>query len=579
MEYKRLARWDLSSLFPDRDSWEAQFSAIGERLERLRKSNGTFLDSVAALVETIQLIEEIESSTEALYIYTYLQHLENEEGSEMLEKADHFLDNVNSSLLEEFAQLHAIDEALLDHLCKTDSSLNVYRQYLTRIRKEESMRRLQQESAIEELDNPFESPFYVYEKLLTDELIFDSVIDERGREVEANDSTYLQLLMSHDSELRRNTFYSVQRAYGRVAPMLVVNLQSHVRKSLLDGLRISERSVLENRLVEEGLTIADYENLIRVVEAHVPLLHRLHEIRKNRLGVDELHWYDLYHSLVPGYSFSVEYKLAQHMVRDALSVLGEEYQDVIESAFQEGWIDVYPRKGKMPGAFAVGVYKAHPYVALNYSGSLDDVFALVHELGHAAHLKLTQKHQPFCYASPSFLISEIVALVNEHLLMEYLITTSESSEMRDFLINFSLEQYRGKVFRQTLNSEFERTLYETIQSGQALDHEALGHRYTRFLGDYYGPSLVIGVDLRNEWLRIRHLYKNFYFYNYPLGFLLAGTIAKRILEGQNEMRAKFLIVLKKGNSIELSELLQLLDLDLHDETTLDDAFLGMKRWL
>lgn len=565
MESKRLARWDLSDLFQDRHSWETQFDAIGEKVQRLSEINSAPIDSAAAMVRAIRLIEEIESSTEALYIYAYLQFLEDEEGSELMERADQFLDEVNSSLSIHFTQIQAIPEDVLDHLCKKDSSLRPYRQYLARIRKERCV-------SLDQEPGSFESPVYVYERYVADKLIFDPVMDKRGLKVEMNDSTYLQLLMSHDSVLRRNAFYSVQRAYGQLASILVGNLQTHIQKSLLDRPCIDGGSVLENKLVEEGLTLRDYENLIRVVEARVPLLHRLHEIRRERLGVDELHWYDLYHSLMPDYSITVEYGMAQKMVRDSLSMLGEEYQDVIESAFQEGWIDVYPRKGKVNGSFAVGAYNAHPFVSLNYTDTLDDVFALAHELGHAAHLKLSQANLPFCYASPSLLITEIVALVNEHLLMEHLISTSDSKEMRDFLINFSLEQYRGKVFRQALNSEFERSLYETIQSGQTLNHEELGDRYIRMLRDYYGPSLVLDVELRYEWLRIRHLYKNFYLYNYPLGFLLAGTIAKRILEDQNEMRAKFLTVLKKGDRINLSELLLLLDLDLQKETTLDDAF-------
>jgi oligoendopeptidase F len=258
--------------------------------------------------------------------------------------------------------------------------------------------------------------------------------------------------------------------------------------------------------------------------------------------------YDLYVPLVEETQKDIPYSEALSTVRKSLEPLGEDYLTVFDRGISEGWVDVYENKGKKNGAYSWGSYGTHPYVLLNYNGTLRDVFTLAHEMGHAIHSWYSHSNQPYIYGDYTIFLAEVASTTNESLLLRYLLENSESSEDRMYLLNYMLEQIRTTVYRQTLFAEFERKVHRMVEEGEALTAEVLKAVWHRLNVDYYGPSIAVDDRIDIEWARIPHFYSSFYVYQYVTGFSAATCFTDKILSGGKEDRNRYLEFLKKGSS-------------------------------
>ncbi|HEY8343384.1 MAG TPA: oligoendopeptidase F, partial [Calditerricola sp.] len=401
----------------------------------------------------------------------------------------------------------------------------------------------------------------VYGMLSDADLRFPTIRDEDGDEVELTKGRYLTFLESPDRRVRREAFTALYRVYESKVHTFAALFAASVKKDVFFARARHYRSALEAALTPNRIPVAVYTQLIDTVRRHLPLLHRYLALRKKALGLDELHMYDLYVPLAR-LKRTVPYEKAAELVTRALAVLGDDYVRVLKEAFASRWIDVYENRGKRSGAYSWGAYGTHPYVLLNYQGTLHDVFTLAHEMGHALHSHYSWTHQPYVYAHYRIFVAEVASTVNEILLVRHLLARTQDPTERLALLHHQLEQFRTTVFRQTMFAEFEKWAHEQVEGGQPLTAETLCTQYRQLNEAYHGPAVTVDPQIAYEWARIPHFYTPFYVYQYATGYAAAIALAQGILERPKEAVPRYLAFLKAGSSDTPIALLQRAGVDM-----------------
>ncbi len=329
-------------------------------------------------------------------------------------------------------------------------------------------------------------------------------------------------------------------------------------------------SSLEASLFRTEVPVSVYDNLIETVHANMDKMERYVALRKRLLGVESLHSYDLYTPLIPGSSENIPFEQAKQTVYDALACLGDEYRSILKEGFDHRWIDVYENAGKRSGAYSAGAM-VHPYVLLNYSGTLDSQFTLAHEMGHAVHSYLSNKHQPVIDHDYVIFVAEVASTCNEALLMQYLLDRTEDKKERAALINHFLEQFRTTLYRKTMFAEFEMIIGRLEQEGATLTRQLLNEEYGKLIRRYFGPDLVLDPEIECEWMRIPHFYYNYYVFQYATGFSAAIALSRRILRGGKPAGADYLRFLSGGCSVSPINLLKIAGVDMSTPEPIQNA--------
>ena len=328
-------------------------------------------------------------------------------------------------------------------------------------------------------------------------------------------------------------------------------------------------------LSQNNIPVNVYTNLIDTVNRRMELMHRYVRLRKRALGVDELHMYDVYAPMVPDYSMKVGYDEAKEMVLEGMRPLGEHYGRILREGFDGGWIDVRENQGKRSGAYSWGEYGTHPYVSLNYSDRLDDVFTLAHEMGHAIHTYHSNKKQPHVYAGYRIFVAEVASTCNEVLLMRSLLEKCTDNREKKYLLNHFLEQFKGTLFRQTMFAEFEMQTHEALRNGEALGAQDICNIYRKLNEKYFGSDMVLDKQIEYEWARIPHFYTPFYVYQYATGFSAAIAIARSLIDGykkgDDSAREGYFRFLSGGSSMHPIELLKLCGIDMTSPAPVEAA--------
>jgi oligoendopeptidase F len=328
---------------------------------------------------------------------------------------------------------------------------------------------------------------------------------------------------------------------------------------------------LERYLSASFIPTSVYTNLVNTVNNNLDLMHKYVELRKKALGVDELHFYDVYAPMVADYKWEVSYEEAKEMALKALEPLGEEYVNTVRTGYENGWVDVYENEGKRSGAFSWGCYGTRPYIFLNYTNTLNDVFTLIHETGHAMHTYYSNKIQSFAYSGYKIFVAEVASTVNESLLMQYLLKNCKDKEQKKYLLNHYFEQFKGTLYRQTMFAEFEMKAHEMVENGEVLSAKNLNDLYLGLNKKYFGDEMVMDDNIAYEWARIPHFYTPFYVYQYATGYSAAIAISLKILEGDNEVIEGYKNFLKSGSSLHPIETLKLAKVDMTKPEVVEDA--------
>lgn len=543
--------WNLADIFPTDEDWQAAYAAAQRSPEKLRSYEGKLSDA-KTLLEFLRYSDELSVVLDRLGNYAQRKADEDTRSAAYQEMSALFLNlAIETSRAAAFStpEILSIPDETLEGFFREEPALSQYRLLIDRVLRQRShVLSPEGEALLAAAGQLGQSPDDIFSYLNDADMRFDDVLDSEGVTHAVTHGSFSALLQSPDRTLRRAAFESLYSVYGqfRNTSAALLSAQMKQLQFFADARRYG--SALEASLDENEVPAEIYHSLITAVRDGFPAMHRYVSLRKRLLGLDELHFYDLYTPIVAGQDIQVSYDEAWETALEALAPLGEDYLSLLREGRENRWIDVYENQGKRSGAYSASVYGVHPYVLLNYTGKLDDMFTLVHEMGHSLHSCLSNRTQPVTYAHYVIFVAEVASTCNEALLMRHLLSKTTDPERRAYLINHFLEQFRTTLYRQTLFAEFELWCSEQIRTGQALTAESLSARYAELCREYYGEEIVLDEQIALEWARIPHFYYDFYVYQYATGFSAAVALSERILrEGEPAVR-DYLAFLSGGSS-------------------------------
>ena len=563
--------WDLTPVFESDAAWRAALEAAEASVAGLSDIPGTLGVSAAALKAGLDRVYAVSEAAERVYAYAMLK--KSEDGGdparqEMEARALSMLVALQTATAFVNPEILAIPADALEDFMK-DDGLAVYRHIVDDVaRGRAHILDAQGERMLAMLGDAGQTPSNAFEMLTEVDMRFPPVHDESGAEVPLTHGSFGVYRVSRSQAVRREAFETYFGEYRRFINTLAATYAGSVKLDCFNADVRGYESACAAALFGDNVPVELYDTLVEAVHGALGSMREYIELRKSRLGIDTLNLYDLYVPIVEDVEIDMPFEEAKRVVKAALRPLGEAYQALLDRAFEEKWIDVYENQGKHTGAFAMGVYGAHPYVLLNYTGKLDDAFTLAHELGHAMHSYFSDHAQPYASHDYSIFVAEVASTVNEVLLTRYLLSVETDPARRAMLLNHFLEGFRTTVFRQTLFAEFERRAHALYQSGTPLTAEALSGVYHELNALYYaGCEINDFCDV--EWARIPHFYTAFYVYQYATGFSSAVAIADGILKSGDA--SAYLRFLTTGGSDYPIEELKLAGVDLTRPDAVADA--------
>ena len=567
--------WNLEEIYPDTAAWEAELAQGIALSDRIAEREGHLAESAAQLLETLQLYEAFVRIEDRVGGYAFMRQDEDTADparQQLFLKAQ----NVSAKAQEKLAFLEPeileIPEETLQQFYKEETGLAEFQIMIREIRRQRAHALpVAMERLLASAQEMASAPHQAFGMLANADLKFPSVTDAEGNEVQITNGRFVPLQMSPDRALRKETFEKFYTRYAEFKNTWAALYDGQVRQQIFYARARKYASTFEAAVDGNHVDPAVCDNLFDSVHRNLDKMHRYVALRKKLLGVDELHMYDVYTPMIPDYSANVTYDEAKEISLKALAPLGEEYLSVVKEAYENRWIDVVENEGKRGGAYSSGVYDVHPYMLLNYNNTLDDVFTLVHEMGHSMHTWYSNKNQNILNARYKIFVAEEASTTNEILLLEYLLGKAGSRQERAYLINHYLESFKSTLYRQTMFEEFERRTNAMAEAGTPLTAETLSETYYQLNKEYFGPAMVSDPLIAYEWCRIPHFYYNFYVYQYATSFAASVAIAHRILE-QGEAAVKpYLEFLSSGCTNDPVSLLKIAGVDLSTAAPIDEA--------
>ena len=566
--------WALEDLYPSDESWEQALSALTARQAEAAAFAGKLGESGETLCAFLHLVEDVDGQSELLANYAMRkadQDTRNATYQAMVGKLMGVLTAVSAAFSFATPEIMAIPEEALEGFYKAAPGLERYRRYLNneRRRREHTLSAAEERllAAAGEMAN---APETVFGAFLNADMRYPDAVDSEGKPHALSQSTFVPLEESSDRALRKSAYENLYNTLGgmRNTAAGLLDAQNKQQKFFAEARKYG--SAREAAMDRTNVPVSVYDNLIEAVHRNMDKMHRYVRLRKKLLGVDELHFYDVYTPLLKDEPAKIPFAQAKQTVYDALYPLGDGYRAILKEGFENRWIDVYENQGKRGGAYSAGT-KVHPFVLLNYSGSLDSQFTLAHEMGHALHSYLSNKHQNQIDSDYVIFVAEVASTCNEALLMEYLLKKTTDKKERVFLINHFLDQFKGTIYRQTMFAEFEKFMGAAVDAGQTLTADMLCAEYARLCKLYYGEDMVVDDQIAMEWARIPHFYYNYYVFQYATGYSAAIALSRRILrEGENAVK-DYLGFLSGGCSKSPIDLLKGAGVDMTSPAPVNDA--------
>ena len=571
-------KWAVSDLYSSDEAWEKDYNSILELTDQPSELKGRMGESAGMLYKALKEYEQVEYITERVYVYAFMKYYEdtgNSKYQEISGKAQMAAMKVSEKYAFLEPELISIDADVLDKYISEDERLGMYKHFIDDcLAGKEHTLSEKEEALLAKASQMSTVPNEVFSKFNNADVHFGSIIDESGNKVELTNGTYVKYMQSQQRSVRKEAFECLYKEYKQHINTLAACFYGNVKQAVFKAEARKYESTLHMYLSDSFIPVDVYKNLINTVDDNLNLMHRYVDIRKKALGVDELHFYDIYVPMVADYEWKVTYDEARQMVLEALAPMGEEYVAKVKEGFETGWVDVYENKGKRTGAFSWGAYGTHPYVFLNFSGTLDDVFTIIHEMGHAMHTYYSNSNQPYIYAGYKIFVAEVASTCNEALLMNYLLESCKNDKddkRRKYLLNHYFEQFKGTLFRQTMFAEFEMTAHKMVEEGNVLTADNLCDVYRKLNEKYFGSECVIDDEIAYEWARIPHFYTPFYVYQYATGYSAAIAISTKILAGDEQVIAGYRKFLSGGSSMHPIELLKLCGIDMTRPDVVQEA--------
>ena len=566
--------WATEDLFPSDESWEQALVTLQEDRNTLISYAGRLGESGQILFQYLENAERIAAKESLLAEYIMRKADEDTRDAKYQALSGKFMSvyvDLQTAISFETPQIMAIPEEMLDAFYTACPELERYRRYLTETRRLKAHTLSDAEERIlASAGEMAQAPNTIFDVLSDADMTYPDAIDGKGNHHPLSAGTFVMLEESQDRELRKSAYENLYHTLGSFRNTAASILDAQNKQLKFFAQCRKYENAFEASLDATGVPSSVYLNLIEAVHQNLPKLHRYVSLRKKLLGVDELHFYDVYAPLCREEQAAIPFSEAKQTVYDALYPLGDDYRKILKEGFEGRWIDVYQNQGKRSGAYSSGS-QVHPFVLLNYTGSLDSQFTLAHEMGHALHSYFSNKHQHFVDSNYVIFVAEVASTCNEALLMEYLLSKTTDKQRRIVLINHFLEQFKGTLYRQTMFAEFELNIGRMTARGETLTADALCAEYRRLNEMYFGPDMVVDDEIALEWARIPHFYYNYYVFQYATGYSAAIALSRRILrEGDSAVR-DYLGFLSGGCSKSPIDLLKGAGVDMTSPAPVNDA--------
>ena len=573
-EIREQDKWAIHDIYATDELWEEDLNKAKAYVPAYAGYVGKLGQDAKTLLAFLKMEEEVAVLADALGNYAMRRSDEDARVSKYQAMAASVMSAyVELSSASSFAtpEIMAISDETMERFYAECPELERYRRYLNDIRRRRAhVLTPAEEKLLAAAGEMANAPDTIYGMLTDADLTFPDVADAEGNLHPLSQGTYISYMESSDRVLRKNAFETLYHTYGAFKNSISAVLSAQVKQLQYFAQARKYTSSLEASLDATNVPVAVYTNLIEAVHKNLDKMYRYVDLRKKLLGVDELHMYDLYTPLVAGVDKKTPIEEAKKNVYDALAPLGDDYRKILQQGFDNRWIDIYENAGKRSGAYSAGA-KVHPFVLLNYTGTLDSQFTLAHEMGHALHSYLSNKHQNPLDSEYVIFVAEVASTCNEALFMEHLLSKTTDKKERAYLINHFLEQFRSTLYRQTMFAEFELNIGKMAQEGTALTPDVLNAEYRRLNRLYYGESIVLDDEIDMEWMRIPHFYYNYYVFQYATGYAAAIALSRRILrEGETAVK-DYLEFLSGGCSKSPIDLLKGAGVDMSTTKPVEEA--------
>ena len=579
-------KWAIEDLYKDDEDWKRDYELLKSRIPELTKFRGRLGESAEVLLSMQKLSDELNQLLEKVYVYANQRLHENTDNStyqNLASQAQGLLVELSESLSFVEPELMELPDGIIETFLDENEELLVYRQYFENIiRQKKHVLPTEQEQLLAAMGEVAESPKDIFSMFNNADIRFPEITGEDGNPVQVTHGRYMSLMQSRNRQVRKDAFEAMYGVYGDWRNTLAAMYRANVKQEAFLAKAHKYTSDLEAALDGSHIPVKVYEQLIEAVHESMPLMYRYMKLRKKLLGVEELHMYDLYVPVIEQDHSEIPFEQAKKTVLEGLAPMGEEYLHLLREGFDHGWIDVYENQGKRTGAYSWGAYGTHPYVLLNYQGTLHDVFTLAHEMGHALHSWYSDEHQPYIYAGYRIFVAEVASTCNEALLIHYLMEQSKKAGDRKktmYLMNYFLEQFRTTLFRQTMFAEFEKITHGLQEQGETLTADRLCEIYYDLNKLYFGEEICVDQEIAMEWARIPHFYTPFYVYQYATGFSAAIALSKQILEQGAPAVERYKKFLKGGSSMYPLELLKMAGVDMEQKAPVQDALAVFAQYL
>lgn len=579
-------KWAIEDLYKDDEDWKRDYELLKSRIPELTKFRGRLGESAEVLLSMQKLSDELNQLLEKVYVYANQRLHENTDNStyqNLASQAQGLLVELSESLSFVEPELMELPDGIIETFLDENEELLVYRQYFENIiRQKKHVLPTEQEQLLAAMGEVAESPKDIFSMFNNADIRFPEITGEDGHPVQVTHGRYMSLMQSRNRQVRKDAFEAMYGVYGDWRNTLAAMYRANVKQEAFLAKAHKYTSDLEAALDGSHIPVKVYDQLIEAVHESMPLMYRYMKLRKKLLGVEELHMYDLYVPVIEQDHSEIPFEQAKKTVLEGLAPMGEEYLHLLREGFDHGWIDVYENQGKRTGAYSWGAYGTHPYVLLNYQGTLHDVFTLAHEMGHALHSWYSDEHQPYIYAGYRIFVAEVASTCNEALLIHYLMEQSKKAgdqKKTMYLMNYFLEQFRTTLFRQTMFAEFEKITHGLQEQGETLTADRLCEIYYDLNKLYFGEEICVDQEIAMEWARIPHFYTPFYVYQYATGFSAAIALSKQILEQGAPAVEQYKKFLKGGSSMYPLELLKMAGVDMEQKAPVQDALAVFAQYL
>lgn len=572
-EVEERLKWDTSSIYTDDEGFYKDIEEVKNLVARLKEFKGKLTSDLETFKEYLKLNEEFERKMEKAYVYSSLRNDEDTTVSkyqEMSQVAENTYVYAASELSFISPEILSTDEKVINSYLEDEEISYLKHYFEDMFRAKDHVLDEKSEAILAAFGKLKNNPQNTYMIFNNADLSFPSVKKD-GEEIKITNANFVTLQEDPNRDFRREVYEKYYETYRQYSNTLASTIDGEFTAHNVEAKLRGYKSAREMSLSANNIPEEIYDNLLEVIHDNADIHRDYTTLRKEYLGVDDLGFHDIYVPLVEDYDRQIEFDEAKEIVLEAIKPLGEEYVKVAREGFEKRWFDVIPNEGKRSGAYSSGSYDTQPFILLNHTNSINDLFTIVHELGHSMHSYYTRREQPYYYGSYSIFLAEIASTTNELLLLDYMLEHSKSEAETKYLLNYFVNQFKSTVFRQTMFAEFEHKVNKLVESAEPIPAERLHAIYKELNEDLFGKDIEVDDYIAAEWARIPHFYMFYYVFQYATGFMSAVALSQKILHGTDADREAYLGFLKAGESEYPIEVLKKAGVDMTNKDAMESA--------